>query len=98
MVNSQKAKDAVGKVIALDGADTDIEKGTEEQAILEIPKRDNIDLDVSVHDEGEMSKPNTEREVVMSKPNSKQEAVLSVMSGSCSIMETFDGNDGENDT
>jgi hypothetical protein len=83
LVNSQKAKDPVGKIIALDGPDTDIEKGTEEQAILAIPKRDNIDLDQSVHDEGEMS-----------KPNSAREAVLSVMSRSCSIMETFDGNDG----
>ena len=45
-----------------------------------------------MHEEGEMSKPNTDREI--SKPNTKRDAVLSVMSGSCSVMETFDGNDG----
>ena len=58
MVNSQKVKDANGKVISID-INPDIEKGSNEQMILEVPKRDNIDLDGSVHEEGELSKPNT---------------------------------------
>jgi hypothetical protein len=68
LANSQKVKDPLAKVVSMDNLD-DIENGgagkTEKDENifqLNIPKRDDMEIDAGIHEEGETSKPATQRE------------------------------------